>query len=133
MVEQTHPPEDDPEIAAAVEHILEAEHDLARAHAEEVQAEHKLERAVEELEHAEHDKDVWVIVNGRRKEVHKHHLTFEEVVALAFSEPPQGDGVQFTVQYTRGPEKKPSGTLVEGQSVKVKDGMEFDVTTTNRS
>ena len=28
---------------------------------------------------------------------------------------------------------KPAGALVEGQSVKAKDGMEFDVTSTNRS
>jgi hypothetical protein len=41
--------------------------------------------------------------------------------------------VQFTVQYTRGPETKPTGTLIEGQSVKVRNGMEFDVTSTNRS
>jgi len=79
------------------------------------------------------DKEFWVIVNGRRKEVHTKRLTFDEVVALAFNPPPHGDGVQITVQYTRGPEPKPTGTLVEGQSVKVRDGMEFDVTATNRS
>ena len=102
------PPEGgDEAIEAAVGHIRKAEDDLAHAREEETRAEHELERAVEELEHAEHDKDQWVIVNGRRKEVRKHHLTFEEVVALAFTTPPQGEGVQFTVQYTRGPEHKP--------------------------
>jgi hypothetical protein len=60
-------------------------------------------------------------------------ITFDRVVALAFPNPPTGDGVQFTVQYTRGQGNKPAGTLVEGQSIKVKDGMEFDVTPTNRS
>ena len=55
------------------------------------------------------------------------------VVRLAFENPPTGDGVQITVQYTRGDGHKPSGTLVAGQSVKVKDGMVFDVTATNRS
>jgi len=60
-------------------------------------------------------------------------ITFDQVVALAFPNPPTGDGVQFTVQFTRGEGNKPTGTLVEGQSVKVKDGMEFDVTSTNRS
>lgn len=129
------PPEggNDKAIEAAVGHIREAERDLTQAREEEALAGQKLEPAVEELEHAEHDKAVCVIVNGRRKEVDKRRLTFDEVVALAFSTPPQGDAVQFTVQYTRGPEDKPSGTLVEGQSVKVKDGMEFDVTPTNRS
>ena len=60
-------------------------------------------------------------------------LTFEEVIALAFENPPTGDGIQYTVQYTRGHGNKPAGTLVEGQSVKIKEGMEFDVTSTNRS
>jgi hypothetical protein len=81
-----------------------------------------------------HDKTVTIIVNGRPKTVPKsEEITFEQVVALAFPNPPTGDGVQFTVQYTRGEGHKPAGTLVEGQSVKVKEGMEFDVTPTNRS
>jgi hypothetical protein len=79
-------------------------------------------------------KAVTIIVNGRAKMVPKdEEITFDQVVALAFPNPPTGDGVQFTVQYTRGPGNKPTGTLVEGQSIKVKDGMEFDVTPTNRS
>ena len=87
----------------------------------------------------EHGKDaqahtVTIIVNGRPKTVPKNEeLSFNQVVAFAFPNPPTGDGVQFTVQYTRGHGHKPAGTLVEGQSVKVKDGMEFDVTPTNRS
>jgi hypothetical protein len=87
----------------------------------------------------EHDKTdvaktVTIIVNGRPKTVPKNEeITFDQVVALAFPNPPAGDGVQFTVQYTRGHSNKPAGTLVEGQSVKVRDGMEFDVTSTNRS
>lgn len=79
-------------------------------------------------------KSVTIIVNGRRKPVPKNDdLTFAEVVALAFENPPTGDGVQFTIQYTRGHGNKPAGSLVEGQSVKPKEGMEFDVTPTNRS
>lgn len=75
-----------------------------------------------------------IVVNGRPKTVPKlADVTYDEVVRLAFPNPQTGDGVQYTVQYTRGPGHKPSGTLVEGQSVKVKAGMEFDVTPTNRS
>ncbi len=74
-----------------------------------------------------------IIVNGRQKRVPLAPISFEAVVALAFENPPTGDGVQFTVQYTRGPEQNPSGALVEGQSVMVRNGMEFDVTSTNRS
>ena len=109
--------------------IKEAERDLAHGRPGEVDRE--VREALDELEHARHDH--WIVVNGRRKEVGTNRLTFDEVVRLAFDPPPHGDGVQITVQYTRGPEHKPSGTLVEGQSVKVRDGMEFNVTATNRS
>jgi hypothetical protein len=117
------------EVEQAIGHLKEAERDLALDRPGEAGGE--VREAIEELEHARHDH--WVIVNGRRKEVHTDRLTFDEVVRLAFDPPPHGDGVQITVQYTRGPEHKPSGTLIEGQSVKVRDGMEFDVTATNRS
>jgi hypothetical protein len=89
---------------------------------------------VEEHGKAEEAKTITIIVNGRAKTVPKNEeITFDQVVALAFPNPPTGDDVQFTVQYTRGQGNKPAGTLVEGQSIKVKDGMEFDVTPTNRS
>lgn len=74
-----------------------------------------------------------IFVNTRRKTTPKESLTFEELILLAFDNPPTGEGVQFTIQFTRGPEVNASGTLLEGQSVKIKNGMEFDVTPTNRS
>lgn len=80
-----------------------------------------------------HHKKITIVINGTAKTVLKERLTFEEVVALAFDNPPTGDGVQFTVQYSRGRSDKSKGTLVEGQSVQLKEGMEFDVTPTNRS
>lgn len=89
---------------------------------------------VEEHGKGHEPQTVTIIINGRKKPWPKNDdISFEEVVALAFPNPPSGDGIQFTVQYTRGHGNKPAGTLVEGQSVKVKDGMEFDVTQTNRS
>lgn len=82
----------------------------------------------------DHPKTITIIVNGRAKTLPKNDdLTFDEIVALAFENPPTGDGIQYTIQYTRGHGNKPAGALVEGQSVKAKDGMEFDVTSTNRS
>lgn len=79
-------------------------------------------------------KTITIIINGRPKTVPKNaDLTFEAIVALAFENPPTGECVQYTIQYTRGHGNKPAGALVEGQSVKAKDGMEFDVTSTNRS
>lgn len=84
---------------------------------------------------AGHEPDtVTVVVNGRAKTVPKNAiLSYWDVVKLAFDNPQTGDAIQYTVQYTRGQGNKPSGTLVEGQDVKVKEGMEFDVTSTNRS
>jgi hypothetical protein len=80
-----------------------------------------------------HAKEVTVVFNGRPKTIAKERLSFEEVIAYAFDTPPSGDGVQFTIQYTRGQSGKPNGTLLEGESVMAQDGMEFDVTATNRS
>ena len=82
----------------------------------------------------ERPKTFTIVVNGRPKTLPKKEvLTFEELIAIAFENPPTGDGIQYTVQYTRGHGNKPAGTLVEGQSVKIREGMEFDVTSTNRS
>lgn len=83
--------------------------------------------------HEQRGKFVTIVVNGMLKKVQHERLTFEDVVALAFEIPPNGEGVQFTVQYTRGHSNNSKGSLVEGQSVQVKEGMEFDVTSTNRS
>ena len=76
---------------------------------------------------------VTIIVNGKQKEVAKDLITYEEVIVLAFASPPSGDGVQISVSYTKAHNDEPKGILVEGQSVKAKEGMEFDVTATNRS
>lgn len=78
-------------------------------------------------------KEITIVINGTAKVIQKERLTFEEVITLAFDNPPTGDGVQFTVQFSRGHSDKPKGTLIEGQSVQAKEGMEFDVTPTNRS
>jgi hypothetical protein len=77
-------------------------------------------------------KEVTLIVNGREKKFLKEEISFAEVVTLAFDTPPSKD-VMYTVTYRRGQGSKPDGTLVHGQSVKVKDGMIFNVTATNKS
>lgn len=77
-------------------------------------------------------KEVVIIVNGREKKFPKVEISFAEVVALAFDTPPSNDTL-YTVTYKKGHGNKPEGTLVEGQSVKVKDGMIFNVTATNKS
>jgi hypothetical protein len=79
------------------------------------------------------EKDFTIIVNGRQKVVTKRELSFSEVVALAFDNPPTGENILFTVTYRRGEGNKPEGSLLEGESVKIKDGMIFNVTATDKS
>lgn len=74
-----------------------------------------------------------IVVNGQQKSVEADELTFDQVVALAFDPVPTGPNVMFTITYRRGHGDKPEGTLTEGQSVKVKEGMIFDVTATDKS
>ncbi len=76
--------------------------------------------------------EVNVIVNGRKKPVAQKELSFDDVVTLAFG-PPNYDSSVFTVTYQKGPDSHPKGTMVRGQSVKVKDGMIFDVIRTDKS
>jgi len=81
----------------------------------------------------EKNKAVTIIVNGREKSVTSKELTFDEVVDLAFDDPQRGPYIVFTITYRRGQGEKPEGSLVEGDTVKVKDGMIFNVTRTDKS
>jgi hypothetical protein len=82
----------------------------------------------------EHPKGLTIVVNGREKEVGERELTFTELVGLAFNGmPATGNNTIYTITYRRGDGSKPEGTLVEGESVKVKDGMIFNVTATDKS
>lgn len=76
---------------------------------------------------------VTIIVNARPKTVQKDEITFEEIIRLAYDNPPSGPNWVFTVTYHRGHGNKPEGSLRAGESVKVKDGMVFDVTATDKS
>ena len=78
-------------------------------------------------------REVEIRVNGRKKVVPAGDITFEAVVQLAFPNGPGGPDVAYTVSYRHGPPNKPEGSLVAGQAVKVREGMVFNVTATNRS
>lgn len=79
-------------------------------------------------------KTVVIIVNTREHAVDKNkEISFEEVVSLAYDgNPPSGPNLEFTVMYRRGEGNK-DGSLMAGQSVKVKDRMVFSVSATDRS
>ena len=80
-----------------------------------------------------HNKKYTIIVNGRQKVVTKDELSFDEIVALAYDNPPSGENIVFTITYRRGHGHKPEGTLVQGETVKIKEGMIFNVTATDKS
>lgn len=79
------------------------------------------------------EKEISIIVNGRQKIVTRKELSFAEIVALAFDNPPTGPNIFFTVTYRKGDGNKPEGTLVDGETIKIKDGMIFNVTATDKS
>lgn len=87
----------------------------------------------------EKDKDdkktVSIIVNAKKKDWDKKEISYDDVVLLAFPDPPPaGVVITYTVEYERGEGHKPEGSLVKGgPSVKVKEGMIFSVTETGRS
>lgn len=76
---------------------------------------------------------VTFIVNAREHTTSAKTLTFEEIVALAFPATPAGPNVLFTISYRRGHGQKPEGSLLAGDDVKVKDGMVFVVSATDKS
>jgi len=81
----------------------------------------------------EHDKEVTIIVNTREKTWNKKEISYEEVIVLAFGSYSNDENVVYTVTYSKGPDSHHEGSLVKGGSVKVKDGMIFNVTQTNKS
>jgi len=74
-----------------------------------------------------------IIVNGTAKTVHQGTLTFEELTKLAFPIPPPGQNIVYTVTYRGGRKCQPDGTLTEGEKVKIKSKMIFNVTATDKS
>lgn len=81
-----------------------------------------------------HDKSYTIIVNAEEKTVSSDTLSFDDLVSLAYDgTPPTGDNWSFTITYRRGHGNKPTGSLVEGETVKIKDGMVFNVTGTDQS
>jgi hypothetical protein len=84
-------------------------------------------------EHNHGDKLVTIIVNGTPHEVDKNNeLTFDEVAQLAYDPVPTGEFIVISVTYSKGEDGK-QGTLLPGDSVKVKAGMVFNVTVTDKS
>lgn len=79
------------------------------------------------------NKEYTILVNAREKTWSEKEIDFDEVIILAFGSISQDPNVSYTVTYKKGENEKPEGIMVKGDKVKVKDGMRFNVTQTNRS
>jgi Multiubiquitin len=86
-----------------------------------------------EDEHFYSQKNFRLIVNLEEKLVTRKKQSFSDIVKLAYPTPPSGNEISYKVSYRKGPPANPKGSLVEGESVKVKNGMVFDVTPTDKS
>jgi hypothetical protein len=74
-----------------------------------------------------------IIVNGQPKEVEDKRLSFKQVIELAFPNAQFGPRIVYTVTYKNGPKPNPKGVMVEGDVVKIKEGMVFNVSRTDKS
>lgn len=78
-------------------------------------------------------KDVTIIVEGTEHPWPKDEISYAEVVTLEVPDYAQHPEITYSVTYKRGQGNKPEGTLVPGASVKVKEGMVFNVSETGQS
>lgn len=78
-------------------------------------------------------KMVTIIVEGTAHEWPKGEITYVEVVTLEVPDYAEHPEITYSVKYTRGHGNKPEGTLPPGGSVKVKEGMIFNVCETGQS
>jgi hypothetical protein len=86
-----------------------------------------------EQEQKEHKKEITIIVNSRPRTWSEKEISYKEVVILAFGSYSESENIIYTVTYSKGEDSKREGSLLKGQSVKVKEGMIFNVTQTNQS
>jgi hypothetical protein len=81
----------------------------------------------------ESKKTVTIVVEGTSHEWPKGEITYAEVVTLEVPDYPQHPEITYSVTYKRGQSEKPEGTLSPGGSVRVKEGMIFNVSQTGQS
>jgi hypothetical protein len=83
---------------------------------------------------AKDEKTVTIIVEGTAHPWPKNtDITYAQVVTLEVPDYAQHPEITYSVKYHNGQGAKPEGTLPPGGSVKVKDGMVFNVSETGQS
>lgn len=81
----------------------------------------------------EDHKTVTIIVEGTPHEWPEEYISYAQVVTLEVPDYPQHPEITYTVRYKDGPRGKPEGTLSQGGTVKVREGMTFSVSETGQS
>ncbi len=76
---------------------------------------------------------ICIIINTVEEYVESVRLSFEQIAKLAFPDTQVTPNTEYTVSYRKGPGNKPEGSLIAGESVKLKKGMIFDVSETDKS
>lgn len=79
-------------------------------------------------------KTVTIIVEGTPHEwPKKQEITYAELVTLEVVDYTQHPEITYSVKFTKGNGNKPAGVLAPGGSIKVKEGMIFNVSETGQS
>lgn len=79
------------------------------------------------------NKEFSIIVNGRQKMFLGREISYNEVINLAYGSAPDNQNKAYSVTYKRGIGNKPEGSMDAGDVVKVKEGMIFNATSTDKS
>jgi len=82
---------------------------------------------------SEEQKTVTIVVEGTPHEWPKDEISYVELVTLEVPDYPQHPDITYSVKYKRGHGNKPEGILSPGSTVKVKEGMTFNVSETGQS
>jgi hypothetical protein len=74
-----------------------------------------------------------IFVNGKPRVFQGQEISYSEVISLAYGSAPDNQNKAYSVTYKRGEGNKPQGSMDEGDVVKVKEGMIFNATATDKS
>lgn len=74
-----------------------------------------------------------IAVNGREVEVEGSHVTFEQLVSIAYPGEPPAPNIIYSITYRKVASKPHSGELAAGGSVEVKNGSVINVGRTIQS
>lgn len=82
---------------------------------------------------AKHKPKILIAVNGHEVEITDSHVTFEQLVSIAYPGEPPTPNIKYSITY-RGVASKPhSGELAAGGSIEVKHGSIINVGRTVQS